>query len=309
MSDAEDHGRASAATGGLPIGAVSRLVGIPVETIRTWERRHGAVSPARTPGGTRLYPPEQVERLRLLGRAVRAGLPVSRVARLAEPELRALLRSAEEPAPARWTAPASLLGGLVDDYLARVADFDFAAAAALLQRAEASLTPKDLVFGLVLPAVRGLGDGWARGELGIAQEHAASRQLQRSLEDALARSASNHLGEPIVLGTVSGHRMVFGVLAGALTCTWAGRRVTCLGADLPVAELVAACRSVGSRVLLLSAVRGPEAALAPALEGLPSELEIWVGLDADHPEGEALEQRGCVLLSSYEALEARLQEA
>ena len=37
------------------IGAVARLTGVAPDTLRVWERRHGAVVPFRSPKGSRLY--------------------------------------------------------------------------------------------------------------------------------------------------------------------------------------------------------------------------------------------------------------
>jgi DNA-binding transcriptional MerR regulator len=45
------------------ISAVSRMIGVPVATIRTWEDRYGLVVPARSAGGHRLYRRDQVGQL------------------------------------------------------------------------------------------------------------------------------------------------------------------------------------------------------------------------------------------------------
>ena len=54
------------------IGAVSGLTGVTSSTLRTWERRYGAVTPARTPGGGRRYTEADVERVQLLATLIRA---------------------------------------------------------------------------------------------------------------------------------------------------------------------------------------------------------------------------------------------
>src|ERR687896_176459 len=56
------------------IGAVSRLLGIPAQTLRTWQERYGVVVPERSPGGHRLYSRDQLELLRFLADQVAAGL-------------------------------------------------------------------------------------------------------------------------------------------------------------------------------------------------------------------------------------------
>ena len=48
--------------GGYRIGTVSSLTGLDPNTIRAWERRHRAVEPSRSAGGTRSYSDLDVER-------------------------------------------------------------------------------------------------------------------------------------------------------------------------------------------------------------------------------------------------------
>lgn len=74
------------------IAAVSSLVGIPVPTIRMWERRYGAVKPARSTGNGRLYCRADINRLLLLKSAVDAGHAIGTVANLREEEISQRLR-------------------------------------------------------------------------------------------------------------------------------------------------------------------------------------------------------------------------
>ena len=48
----------------LSIGEVCRLTGLRPGTLRNWEERYGLLNPARTPGGTRLYSEQDVDRIR-----------------------------------------------------------------------------------------------------------------------------------------------------------------------------------------------------------------------------------------------------
>jgi len=79
------------------IGAVAQLTGLPANTIRTWERRHGAVEPRRTEGGGRLYRDADVERLQLLKALCDRGESISAIARLSTDELVARLQSPAGP--------------------------------------------------------------------------------------------------------------------------------------------------------------------------------------------------------------------
>ncbi|MCP5142769.1 MAG: MerR family transcriptional regulator [Chromatiales bacterium] len=64
------------------IGAVSRLTGVPADTLRVWERRYQVVTPQRTEGGSREYSEEDVARLGLIKRLVDSGDSISAVAAL-----------------------------------------------------------------------------------------------------------------------------------------------------------------------------------------------------------------------------------
>ena len=81
------------ATASYPIRAVSRLTGIAIDTLRAWERRHGAVTPIRDDRG-RMYTDADIARLRLLRGAVEHGHTIGRLAALSDAELRHLAATA-----------------------------------------------------------------------------------------------------------------------------------------------------------------------------------------------------------------------
>jgi DNA-binding transcriptional MerR regulator len=56
------------------IGAVSKMLGVAPQTIRTWQERYGVVVPERSPGGHRLYTRDHLEQLRFLSDQVTSGL-------------------------------------------------------------------------------------------------------------------------------------------------------------------------------------------------------------------------------------------
>ena len=53
-------------------GAAARLSGVPVETLRVWERRYGVTDPSRSDRGQRQYSFEDVRRLGLIKQLVDA---------------------------------------------------------------------------------------------------------------------------------------------------------------------------------------------------------------------------------------------
>jgi len=90
------------------IGAAARLSGVSREKIRMWERRYGAVTPARDTGNHRLYSHEDVERLTRIRALISRGHAVSKVANLALAQLDELLASTG-PATTKVATPGHAL--------------------------------------------------------------------------------------------------------------------------------------------------------------------------------------------------------
>ena len=78
------------------IGTVSRLTGIPVDTLRIWERRYGAIVPRRSVQNRRFYSRADVARLLLIKQLVELGEPVGSVVQLGEMELRTRLEAHDD---------------------------------------------------------------------------------------------------------------------------------------------------------------------------------------------------------------------
>ena len=57
------------------IGAVSRMLDVPAQTLRSWEVRYGRIVPDRSEGGQRLYTRSQVDALRFVIAEIAAGQP------------------------------------------------------------------------------------------------------------------------------------------------------------------------------------------------------------------------------------------
>ncbi|MET0980491.1 MAG: MerR family transcriptional regulator [Telluria sp.] len=72
-------------------GAAARLAGLPVETLRMWERRYNLSDAERSERGQRLYSAEQVARLGLLKQLVDQGHAIGVLASLEPAQLQAML--------------------------------------------------------------------------------------------------------------------------------------------------------------------------------------------------------------------------
>lgn len=91
------------ATDGLRSGELARRAGISPDTLRVYERRGLLAAPGRARNGYRLYPPEALERVLLIQRALAFGFTLPEMARFlgARDSGRAPCRDVRDTAGAR----------------------------------------------------------------------------------------------------------------------------------------------------------------------------------------------------------------
>src|SRR5882672_8594142 len=77
--------------GSLHIREVVRIAGLRREQLYMWQRRYGFPSPLRDPNGDRVYPPDQVARLKLIKQLLSEGWRAGAVVPLAEAALQSML--------------------------------------------------------------------------------------------------------------------------------------------------------------------------------------------------------------------------
>ena len=89
--------KAVATTSGYRSGTAARLTGVPVETLRVWERRYNVIGPRMSERGQRLYSSDDIQRLTLIKQLVDAGYPIGSVARLPTSTLQDMRVAPEAP--------------------------------------------------------------------------------------------------------------------------------------------------------------------------------------------------------------------
>lgn len=264
-----------------PMRVVTRLTGLSPDVVRAWERRYGAIAPARTDGNARRYSHAALVRLGRLKDAVAAGHAISAVAQLSDEALASLIEKKGE------AAEPTASDDLRSRYLEVVSRFDLATAEAMLARAAQLVTPREVALELVAPILREVGDRWHAGELSVAEEHAVTAQA-RALMATLLRTTSTPRGAPRVLfATPEGHHHEVGAMVAALIAAERGVQPIYIGADVPWAELAPAARAARASVVVLSMVLRPSAAAArrerKELSRLAAQVELWIGTSDGHP--------------------------
>lgn len=288
---------------GHPIRTVVRETGLTSHTIRAWERRFGAVSPTRSPGGTRRYSNADISRLRALASAVADNHRIGDIVGLSTEELHLL----------RKDRPAECLEPWVDDR-SRSALVEIRTAVEVLDGTglEALLADElERLGGLrfaqevAAPALRDVGERWVEGAVSIASEHLLSRQLQQLLGNVLSRCNGQSGGPRVLVTTPEGDRHEFGALMAAIVAASSGAAVVYLGPDTPVETVVSAASQLDVRAVLLSCVALPEGSQRRYFRGLRKELDggvsLWVGGQA------AFRDPGLEYFSDFDALKAGVQ--
>jgi DNA-binding transcriptional MerR regulator/methylmalonyl-CoA mutase cobalamin-binding subunit len=265
-----------------PIRAVSKLTGLSIDTLRAWERRYGAVHPARSNRG-RLYDEAAVQRLILLRSAVDRGHAIGQVASMSDQRLKQLVSppTLVVATPEPGTGARALAQIDLEPILAAVEAFDAVETDRRLSRYAALLTPRELVHQVVLPLMRSVGERWERGELSIAREHLTSASI-RSLLGTLIRVNARPGQKKLLFATTSGEHHEFGILCAAILAIGEGWAAVFLGTNLPAAEIADAAVVTGARAVVLG-YTGSTGAVEPiegiraVRERLPTSVEVWVG--------------------------------
>jgi DNA-binding transcriptional MerR regulator/methylmalonyl-CoA mutase cobalamin-binding subunit len=257
------------------IGAIAQETGIATETLRVWERRYKVVVPGRTARGGRLYSDADLTRLRLIKELVDNGHSISQVARLDDPQLRAVHARLEKPAPEL----------ALDDLRSRFLDasdrLDAYAAQQILGRAALLLGPRTLALELVAPLLRDLGDRWEKGRSRICHEHMASAIVRTVLGGLVVSLTTADARPRIVVATPIGQLHELGALLAALLAGAAGWNVLYLGPNLPAQEISNAAISTGAAAVVLSVVgtarRESESDLRTLVQALPPSVTLVAG--------------------------------
>jgi DNA-binding transcriptional MerR regulator len=164
------------------IGAVGRMTGVPVATLRVWERRYGFPRSVRTPGGHRIFSEREVERVRWVrarieegmqaGQAVQALAHVERQpplgARASGPQVPLAMDAGRRlahlaPADASSQAASPILAAFRERFSAALRRHDLGAADQILGETLVLFPLEAMILDVVRPALAELGQSLAEG--------------------------------------------------------------------------------------------------------------------------------------------------
>ena len=258
------------------IAAVERDTGLSKDTLRVWERRYGFPAPARNANGERLYPQEQLERLRLIRRLLDGGHRPARIVAASIEELAGLvetLRSESVDLQAPEHDP-TLLQSVC---LHRTTEL-----AAGLRRALMKQGLQRFVVETLAPLATAVGEAWMRGEVLVAEEHLFTEQVQNLLRGAIGAHAGSGGRPRVLLTTLPDELHVLGLLMAEAMLVPEGVCCTSLGTRTPLADIRAAALAGEFDVVALSfslayPTRQAVDDLLELRASLPPHVALWAG--------------------------------
>jgi MerR family transcriptional regulator, light-induced transcriptional regulator len=296
----------------LTIGALSTATGIPIDTIRTWERRYGYPLPERKPSGHRVYSLSTVPRLRRVAQAIARGHRAAEVLPANESALEVLLASlppaVAEPTIGSGARPASgmLMPADVSEALQWARTFDAERLKRWFQTDWARLGPLQFLEYRAAAFLRAVGNAWAGKELEVRHEHFASAVLGDFLRSVRQPLDDRAAGPIAALATLPGEGHGLGLQMAALVFALSDWRPLILGVDTPIEQVAALTREVQIAVVALSCVEPQGSRTTTQVRTLrrklPRHLPLILGGSG------APDVAGTVILHDLPALDRWLQD-
>ena len=267
----------------LSIGALSRVSGVGVETLRNWERRYGFPKPVRLESGHRRYPSDMVGRLRMVRRAIELGFKPSYAVLAPSDELEGLIREAENQD--RKSGPGSTELTLlreIDVWLDRTQRLDAHGLELALKRAWSRHGARVFICKLAVPYLEEVGERWARQTFSVAHEHFASEHLSNFLGSQW-RPISKQTGNGrAVVANLEGEHHHLGIHMAAVFLALYDFEVVFLGPNTPVKDIIIAAKEsdVVTTVVGLSVtteVERAERSIRKLRQEIPASITMVTG--------------------------------
>ncbi|MFM7384951.1 MAG: MerR family transcriptional regulator [Betaproteobacteria bacterium] len=265
----------------LSISAVERDTGLSKDTLRVWERRYGFPNPVRDALGERLYPVEQVERLRLIRRLMDAGHRPGKIMRMKPEQLQLLadqIRSATTP---RLDETHPMRDDLAA-YMALIKKHQVEDLRRALSQAALRMGLDRFVREVAAPLNALVGDAWARNQFEIFEEHLYTESMQVVLRNAISNIPGPGRSPRVLLTTFPQEPHGLGLLMAEAMLALEGCRCLSLGVQTPIYDITMAATAQRADIVALSfsASMNPNHVLDGLAElraKLAPHVSIWAG--------------------------------
>ncbi|MEM1349969.1 MAG: MerR family transcriptional regulator [Myxococcota bacterium] len=301
-------------TATLSIGAVSKATGIPVETLRTWERRYGFPKPERAQSGHRKYRSSTIAHLKLISEALERGHRPVHVMDKSVDALKVLLDLAdsasvndEERGSARArtpsaqasasadTAPVHLarpttgqqimpqtMHAIVEGWVQAMMRLDHETLQQSFESVWYRVGPMSFLSQLVSPFLEQVGQAWFEGRIAVLHEQFASNQLRKFLSSQWRPLSQRASGPRVVCTTLPGEYHAIGLHMVSVVMSLAGCQVLFLGIDTPTLTITQSVTQAQAEVVLVSVSSAANAErvtaqLSELCEQLPRGTTLLIG--------------------------------
>jgi DNA-binding transcriptional MerR regulator/methylmalonyl-CoA mutase cobalamin-binding subunit len=268
----------------LSIAAVERETGLSKDTLRVWERRYGFPAPSRDAFGERVYPLEQVERLRVLKRLADAGWRPGRLMKMNPQEVQALSDGGQPGTAAGAGGGTASRAEALEPFLDLILRHDSAGLHRELGRMLSRLGTFSFITELVAPLNVAVGEAWMRGRLEVFEEHAYTEEVQVVMRQAISQiPVPQTAARPtVLLSTFPGEPHGLGLLMVEALFRLEGCACVSLGVQTPLLDIVRACQAHQADIVALgfSGILGAQQVLEGLTDlraRLPSGVELWAG--------------------------------
>lgn len=263
----------------LPINAVERETGISKELLRMWERRYGFPYPERDAQGDRIYPPDQVNKLRVIRRLIDAGFRPGKIVNLSLAELEQLVNSHQ---PANLQVETKSPPHLEQELLAVLKSRDPYAVSQYLNHQLIRMGLEAFVLDLMQHANSFVGDAWMRGLIEIYEEHLYTEQVQNIVRNAMSNLRPSTQKPRIMLTTAPEEVHTLGIMMVEALLRLDEVDAISFGAQMPIRDIHNAVNRHQVDVVLLSfSASYPSNRAIEFLEELrfrlPLSVSIWTG--------------------------------
>jgi len=162
----------------------------------------------------------------------------------------------------------------IDEAIAAIANFDQGRLESALFRVMAlgHLPSEEICEAFLLPLLRSIGDEWEAGRMSIAAEHFGSSIIRSKILRLIESDRAKAGAAAVVCACPAGEEHEGALLAFAVSASREGMRVIYLGADTPVADIIAAAVRTSANLVALSITRPLQEIDA---RSLVVDLERW----------------------------------
>lgn len=240
----------------LTIGELSRLTGIPSHTLRMWEKRYNSPKALRLPSGHRRYPYSEVQRLKLVTKAIEAGFRPNRIVRGTLEELKTLLsktlsNSSEVPPSFSKSPdkPPFYSNNLLINSFSAIRNYDEDTLIQILNKEWDQSGALNFIENFISPFLEKFDKNGDFFTISVAQKQFAHERLSDFLSEKWRTMNSNKSGPIAILTSLPGDPSRLGPMMHAVVTALTELKIIYLGNNTPIPEIINVFRKTNAILL------------------------------------------------------------